>query len=202
MTTKEKIEKKVKKHNKSNKLVKIIGFAVMSIAFGFMVLIWQSLSYEVIDNRTDDFVYVEHGKNKVEIFTNSTSENMSQWIYSQYTYLESVDEILASVVFFGSSFLFSGILIFFLFMPLFGTNDRWFYEQFNINFTVNGNPVTVNDEKLKTMIKGLRIISKLEDLGGTYKFKASLYDLVGRGTEEYEVEKWKVTSKVNKWIWF
>ena len=203
MTTKEKIEKKVSKHKRGNLLSKYIGLIFMTIVFGFLFLFWQAISYEMIDSIPAEYVYVEHGDNQVQVVLNSVSNDMSQWIYDKYAYLESLDTPIGGFVMVLSSILGSAFFIYFFFVPMFGSTDRWFYDEFTLRFSVMGKPTTVNGEESRTIIKGLRIVSKIEDLGDKYKFKASTYNLIGvPGTEEYEVEKWKVTEKSKKWIWF
>lgn len=208
MTTREQIEKEVRKHVKMTKLTKLIGFIGMSLVFGFLTLFWQGVSYEMINNRVDEIKYMKLStqdttSSKVIQFMNSTSEDMAIWIHAKYTYLDSVSSTLGGIVLIGSSLLVAMILVYLFFVPMFGSNDRWFYDKFDIKFTVNGKSATVNGKESKEMIKGLRIISDIEDLGDTYKFKATTYNLIGiPGTEEFEVEKWKVTDKINKWkLW-
>ncbi len=200
MTTREKIEGEIKKSKKNNRIVKIVGFVLISLCFAILFLMWQSSSYSVINNR--EVAYENNGKNQVQIITNDISEDMSQWVYSKYTYLESVDDTLSVFVLFGSSILVSAIFVFLLMVPMFGSLDRLYYDEFNLNFVVNGKKVIVNDEDTISIIKGIPIYD-VEDLGDMYKFKSNLYYLVGvRSTKEFEVEKWKVTPKTKKWIWF
>jgi len=202
MTTKEKIENKVRKHKKGNIISKYVGLIGMSVIFGFLFLFWQSVNYEIINNRSDGYVWVQDTTKSVVIQKmNIVSENTAQWIYSQYTYLDSVNETLSIFALFGSSFLFSALIIFIFFVPMFGTNDRWYYDEFTLNFTINGKS-NVNGKDSYTVIKELRI-NKLEDIGDKYKINATTYNLTGvPGNDNFEIEKYKVTEKAKKWIWF
>lgn len=194
MTTEEKIKKEIRKHNKGNKLSKLIGFIGMSIVFGFFLLLGQGMSYNGVANLSEDYVYTPDTTKPSYIQTmNEVSVDMSFWIYDQYSYLDSVSPTLGGVVLIGSSLLISMILVYLILVPMFGSPNRWYYDEFEI--TVNG--------KTNKIIKGLIIFGKVEDLGDKYKFNAGTYDLTGiRGTEEFEVEKWKVTDKPKKWkIW-
>jgi len=200
MTTKERIEEKIRKHHKSNKITKLVGYFGMSLIFGFMILFLQLASIDAVESRAVDYKFENTGKNDVQIWTNEKSYEMTNWIYAQYSEnFESVQTINFVLVL---SSLFISMVIMIIYLPLFGTNDRWYYDEFELSFTINGKKTMVNGKDNEKIIRALRI-NKIEDLGDTYKFKASMYYLIGvPGTEEFEVEKWKVTPKINKWIWF
>ena len=202
MKTQEKITEKIRKFKRSNKLMRIFGFFSFTLIFGILFFMQQVVSFNVVDKRPDNYVREYTSSSDVNYWVSSNSEKFAVWIHEKYTYLGSVSETLSLIILLGSSLL-AGMILSYIMVPIYGTTGWWYFDEFKIKFTVNGNEVTVNGKKSENMIKGLRIISKVEDLGDKYKFRACTYDLMRgvRGTEEFIVEKWKVLNKSNKW-WF
>jgi len=197
MTTKERIEEKIRKHYKSNKITKLVGYFVMSLIFGFMILFIQLVSIDVNESRADDYKFVNTGKNEVQSWTIEKSHDMSNWIYSKYSKLESETAVVTMLI---SSSLLVSMIIMLIYLSLFGTNDRWYYDEFELSFTTNGKKTMVNGKDNEKIIRALRI-NKIEDIGDKYKINATTYELTGvPGNNDFEVEKWKVTDKVKKWI--
>lgn len=191
MTTREKIEKEINNYYKMNKLNKLIWFIGMSIIFGITILLYQMISYTETSKGGSDYILVQNTTvTTFDQFMYSISEDISEWISIKYAYLDSISSVLSISVFIISSLLISMVIVYFMTIIMFGSNDRWYYDEFK-------------NSKGDGIIEGLKIVSNIEDLGQTYKFKVSRYDLIGiYWLEEFEVEKWKVTNKVNIWkLW-
>lgn len=104
MTTTEKIISKVKKHNKSVKRTKLIGFIGMSIILGFIMLFTQGASYESISKLPNDYVYTpDTTKSIYNQKLNQISTNFSFWIYDKYSYIDNISPTLTIITMIGSS---------------------------------------------------------------------------------------------------
>lgn len=199
MTKKEKILKEIKDYRKRNRTGKIFGFVMFSLIFGGLIMLIQMLSITTVFNRPDDFVYQEHGKNSVQVWTNSTSEKMNTWIYSKYSKLENDVTIYFFLI--GSSLLIS-MFMSYLVLPTFGSRDRMYFDEIVVTASVNGNPVKVNSSETNNLIQSMIAYNIRDYDDNNYKIDAGTYKYTGiRGTSEMIVEKWKVSDKFNKW-WF
>jgi hypothetical protein len=202
MSTKDQIIKKIKKYENGNKMSKILGLISFTIVFGVMLFLTQLTLIIQIESESEnikiDTTYISIDKkinnekiNNLYDFTDQMNDSLSEWIYLIYNDIKNPTSLLFLMTLY--SFLIPFILVFLICVPMFGSHNKIYYDNFN-TIIKNSNDIIIRN---KNEINSLLIFDIKDIDDNKYKIKIS------KDSDFFEVEKWKVSNnKIKKWIIF